>query len=790
MPTRVRGKGGNLPLELTSFVGRRREVSEVKRLLATSRLVTLAGVGGVGKTRLAQRVAADPPRAFPDGTWFVDLTAVRELEVLSREVEESQLLAHVVAGALGLREQSARPSLEVLAGQLAGRQLLLVLDNCEHLISACAVLVGALLPTCPDLRVLATSRESLRIAGEVIFQVSPLPVPDPDRRPALADLMTCESVALFVARAEAVLPGFSLTEDNWEAVAGICHRLDGLPLAIELASARLRVLAPYQILERLTDRFALLSGSRRAVPDRQQTLRACVEWSFELCAKQEQRLWARLAVFTGGFELDAVEGICADDELAADELLDVVAALVDRSILVCDDQVGAARYRMLETIRAFGQEKLVVAGERAELRRRHRDWYQQLVARANAEWISDRQAYWLSRLGREHPNLRAAAEFCLTEPGEAEAALRLVVSLPLLYWRVRGLFNEGRRWLDRALAQTSGATALGARALLLASHLATWQGDIDAAMPMLVEGHDLAQRLDAVTERAFAFLVRGLATLFSNDLPGAVDALEHGLTILSSAAQPDLELRLDLLNVLGVATGLAPDHERAVACQQEMLEITEPRGEGLYRSRAMWARGLVAWHQGRLTEAAKHELESLRIKQKQGSGDRYGTAQCLEALAWITASQQQHRRAATLLGAADALWADLGTPFSSNKFMIGYHDACQRQSREALGDVPFQQALDHGRSLTPDDVLAYALEQTPQPPPPSPGAVAPLTRRERQVADLVAQGLSNREIASTLVISHRTVDGHVENILAKLGFTTRTQVAAWVAAQPTPGHGS
>ena len=776
-------KVGNLPLELSSFVGRRHEVTEVRQALSTSRLVTLTGVGGVGKTRLAQRVAADLLRAFPDGVWFVDLITLRESESPTRPEEQAQLLAHVVAAALGLRQQATRTPLEVLAGQVADRHLLLVLDSCEHVISACAVLVDTLLHACPGLRVLATSRGSLRISGEAIFAVRSLPVPSP--RSAPADAMAFESVALFTTRAQAALPGFSLTAHNWEAVAGICQRLDGLPLAIELASARLRVLAPDQILGRLTNRFALLTGGRHPAPDRQRTLQACVEWSYELCSTVEQRVWAQLSVFTGGFELDAVEGICACDELMADDLLDVVASLVDKSILVRDDEGGTARYRMLETIRAFGEDKLVDAGEQADTRRRHRDWYQELVARANAEWIGGLQGYWLARLDREQPNLRAAVEFCLTEPGQAQAALRLVASLPLLYWRLRGLFSEGRGWLDRALAQEGAPTVLRTRALLLASHLAVWQGNIDGAMPMLDEGYELARRLDAANEVAFALLVRGLATLFRNDLAGSVDTLEQGLATLSAAPQPDLELRLDLLNVLGVATGLAPDRERAVACHRQLLAITEPRGEGFYRSRAMWARGLAAWREGKLEEGAELERESLRIKQLQGSADRYGTAHCLEALAWITADQRRYERAATLLGAADALWTDLGTPYASNKFMIGHHDACQRQSLHALGEAQFQQAYHRGWSLTLEDALTYATEQArPSPSRPAPvHLMTALTKRERQIAELVSGGLSNREIAGTLVISQRTVEGHVENILAKLCFTRRTQVAAWVTGQ-------
>ena len=337
------------------------------------------------------------------------------------------MLAFLVTATLGLREQGGGSPLRGLVGQLADRQLLLILDNCEHLIPASAIFADALLRGCPGLRILATSREPLAIAGEMLFPVPPLPAPDPGQRPSLAELGRYEAAALFLARAQAVAPGFGLTADNHLAVAELCHRLDGLPLAIELAAARIRTLAPQQILDRLSDRFRLLSRGNRAAPERQQTLRACVDWSFDLCAKPERILWARASVFTGGFELDAVEGVCADEHLPEADLLELVAGLVDKSILTREDvgasHAEAARYRMLETIRDYGQDKLGEAGEDAVLRRRHRDWHQQLAARTRAEGVSDRSAYWMARLTREHPNLCAALEFCLTEPGGAEAAL-------------------------------------------------------------------------------------------------------------------------------------------------------------------------------------------------------------------------------------------------------------------------------------------------------------------------------------------------------------------------------
>jgi len=318
-----------------------------------------------------------------------------------------------VATALGLPELSPPQQVQSLCDHLAPRCMLLVLDNCEHLLPAGAALVNALLHACPDLRIVATSREPLGLTGEVTYPVPPLPIPDPDPSPG-QDVAACDSVALFVARAEAVQPGFRLSADKLAEVVDICRRLDGLPLAIELAAARLRVLTAGQISARLTDRFALLGNGGRNVPDRQHSLRNCIDWSYELCDKPERRLWARLSVFSGSFELDAVEGVCAGEDLVASDLLDLTAALIDKSILSREDRGPVVRYRMLETIRAYGQDRLRADGEYAVLLRRHRDWHEELAERANNEWIGDRQAYWLDRLYQEHAELRQAVDAALS----------------------------------------------------------------------------------------------------------------------------------------------------------------------------------------------------------------------------------------------------------------------------------------------------------------------------------------------------------------------------------------
>ncbi len=790
MPKTGRVTVGNLPAEVTSFVGRRRELSQVKQRLVESRLVTLTGVGGAGKTRLAVRAAAEVRRAFADGVWFVDLTEMHGSQLLVQEFHDPDMLALLVTAALGMREQGNAPPLQALIGRLVDQQVLLVLDNCEHVLPACALLADGLLRGCPDLRILATSREPLVIAGESLMVVPTLPAPHPHQRPSLAEMNGCESVALFVVRAEAALPGFALTTDNGDAVAELCRQLDGLPLAIELAASRVRTLAPEQILDRLTDRFRLLSWGRRGPPARQQTLQGCMDWSFDLCLKPERILWARLSVFAGGFELDAIEGICADEHLPEADLLDLVASLMDKSILVRDgirdDQSQTARYRMLETIRCYGGEALREAGEDAVLRRRHRDWYQRLLDQACAVGITDQHGYWLARLGRELPNLRAALEFCLTSPGEAQAALLLPVSVPRPYWRARGLFGEGRRWLDSALDQATAPTALRARALMVNSHLAFLQGDPATGMRLLDRAEELARHVDAPAAFVYADFLRGMAALWADDAPVAVEAFTRAWVTLSEAPdldpEPSLDLRLSVLLTLGTAAARAGDQERAAALVRELLVMVEPRGDGLDRSLVLWVGSYADWLRGDLHQAAEQDLESVRLKQGCESDDRYGMALCLELLSWITADQQRHSRAATLLGVANTLWTDVGSAIASYPHLVGHHDACERRIRDALGEAAFADAFSHGKSLARDEMLVYVLEERRgTAPPPRREDSNPLTRREQQVADLIAQGLSNKDIAAALVISQRTAESHVEHILTKLGFASRAQVAAWIA---------
>jgi predicted ATPase/DNA-binding NarL/FixJ family response regulator len=778
---------GKVPAELTSFVGRRGEVAEVKRLLAESRLVTLTGVGGVGKTRLALRVAAGLRRAFRDGVWLVPLDQLRD----------QTLVAQAVAGALGLADRAGAAPVAALADYVADRQLLLVLDSCEHLVDAVAKLADLLLRSAPGLRVLATSRESLSIAGETVLTVPPLAAPPAGQELTLAQLKMLPAVGLFADRAAGAVPGFAVTEANMAAVAGICRRLEGLPLAIELAAARARVLSPGQIDARLDDRLGLLTRGSRANPPRHQTLRASIEWSYELCSQPERLLWERLSVFAGEFQLDAVEGICADHRLAAGQLLGLLAALADKSVLIAEHGEGGARYRLPEILREYGQERLQQAGEYTALRRRHRDWYEQLARQADIDWLSPQIADWTARLLREHANVQAAQDFCQTEPGEAEAGLRIATHVwPVYYWNA-GYVVEGRYRLRQALAQAREPTIWRGRGLLFASFLAAISGDRGAAQALLAEGTSLARQLTDPATRSFAAYFSGVGCHFAGELTPAIAHYEDALAALPATAVHGRQ-RAVVLRSLASAAGVAGDDERAAACHRELVELTEAGGEVIQRSYSpywLWPLGLAAWRRGDLDRASELEQQCLRLQAR--SSERMGTAFCMEVLAWIAASGAQHERAAVLLGAAAGLLRSMAVTLDSNELLAGCRRDCERQARQALGETAFEAAYRHGLELPVDDAVAYALPQPSTKPPGKrpdkrpgspPAAVAdgaPLTSRELQVARLLALGRSNKEIAAQLVISQRTAEGHVENILTKLDFTSRAQVAAWVtAAQP------
>ncbi|GAA5127893.1 ATP-binding protein [Haloechinothrix salitolerans] len=754
-------------MEGTSFIGRRREVREAKRLFSLTHLVTLIGVGGVGKTRLAQRLANDWQRAFRDGVYFVQLS----------DLLDPTLLGHTVAETLGLRELSRNWRIETLTDYLKSKQLLLVLDNCEHLLGACASLVDELLTCCADLRVLATSREPLGIAGESTLIVAPLQVPEPEW-PSTAALAHYDSVKLFLDRAESAMPGFELTEQNSRTVAALCHSLDGLPLALELAAVRLRALSVEQILDRLSDRFALLSRGRRNAPTRQQTLRALIAWSYELCAPNEQLLWTRLSVFSGGIELDAAEGVCADDLLPRSDILELLASLVDKSIVVRDDVDGRARYRLLETIRQYGEEQLEESGERTTWRRFHRDWYLQLVTDVFSGWVGANQPERIERLRRDHANLRSALDYCVTDPDEAVAGLRMASTL-YFYWLSTGFLSEGRHWLDLALRISSVDCEPRPHALYVAACLATLQDDPGAATKLLDQATTRIDETANQRDAAYIAQGRGLVAMFADDLPEAIRWLEEALAGFGAVGEVDGETFTFFLH--GLAALLAGELDKVEASHARCRELTELRGESWVWSYSLWVASLNAWVRGDNDEALAKAFDCLR--HKRALDDQLGIAECLEAIAWINASMRQRETSAVLLGAASTIWQRIGMSLRAIPGLDRFHQKCRRTASQ-LGERPYQAAFRRGAEMSLAEAVDFALgERTKRETGGTNRATdsVGLTRREMEVAQLIAEGLSNREIANQLVIARRTAEGHVEHVLAKLGFTSRAQVAGWVA---------
>ncbi|WP_455769814.1 ATP-binding protein [Rhodococcus aetherivorans] len=713
------------------------------------------------------RVAAAVQRDYAQGVRLVELG----------ELHDRASLLDAVAAAVGLRDQSARPMQEVLLEFLAPRQVLVVLDNCEHLIDAVADLADLLLRTCPRLRILATSREPLVLGGEAVLAVPPLTVPDPQQPPSMRTLPRYEAVKMFTERAAAAVPGFALTEDNAATVARICHRLDGLPLPIELAAARLRALSPEQILERLTDRYTLLTRGSRGAPTRQQTLRWCIDWSFELCTAVEQRVWGRVAVFAGSFDLDAAEQVCGAD-MAAGEVLDTLTALVDKSILIREEAGSVVRFRMLETLRDYGVEKLEQSGEDITVRRRHRDWYEALACAAEAEWISARQLDWIARLKREQPNIREALDFCVKD--DPVAGLRIAAAL-FSFWSSQSLYNEGRRWYDQLLARQDGPPILErARALYCASVMANVQGDFHAGTTLVEHARTLAAQTTDPLVRALVSFADGRLGLLSGDFEHARSHLESALAQFSERG--DRTLEVTALTALGTAYGLSGLKEEALECHERVLAITTTHGETVHRSYALWALGIILWQQGNTSRSAQFLEESLELSRQVRSP--HIVAASLEALAWISVDQRDARRAAVLMGAADGLAQAIGSSPIIHSHLVAYHEECARKTRQKLGGDAFSAAYRQGEQFGFDAAIAYALrEHPPGDSPPGTEASARLTKRERQVADLIGEGLTNQAIARRLVISPRTAQGHVEHILAKLGFTSRAQVAAWVTEQ-------
>lgn len=750
--------GGN------GVIGRDRELAEVGGLLAAGRVLTLTGIGGAGKTRIARRMIADATAEFPAGVWVVELA----------DLADPALLTEVVAGSLDLQVPASASSGSVLTDFFAQRPGLLVLDNCEHLNDAVADLLTTLLAACPELTALTTSRLPLGISRETVYQVLPLSAPEPGTAVGLDESARYDAIALYVQRATEVMASFRLTADNVAAVADLVTRLDGVPLAIELAAARVRVLSPDSLLDRISERFVVLESDLRDVPARQRSLTASVGWSYELCAPAEQVLWNRLSVFAGGFELEAAEHVCSGDGIATEEVLGLLSVLVDMSVVARIGETGA-RYRMLEPIRQFGSEQLASGGDLSYWRTRHLDWYADLVRRLDAEWVGPDQLAWMDRLRAEHPNLRAALEHALSDPCRAVTALQMCVHLEPL-WFCGGHFGEARRWIERGVVLADDAHAEKVAALRLCAWFGALQLDLDYATEQVEAAARLVDDGDDLTRGHYQFAA-GVVASWKQDLgPGAALLAESEAAYLRSGSRSKvLVAKLNLV----IAHVFAEDYASAAEVCRACLEIAEPLGEVYVSAYARWALGLGALMSGDLAGATGLEHDALA--KSSSLGDQLGTALALETLAWIAAIQFDVEQAVVLLGGAHALWRMMNMsaeqPGVSEIRTLG-----EKELRAAVDPAVFEASFAKGLSMPPQELVELALGTNP---PPADGQrnAGPLSRRETEVAALVAEGLTNRDIAERLFLSERTAQGHVQSILRKLGFGSRSQVAVWYVGQ-------
>lgn len=776
-PARARGRPNwrvvheprhNLPVQLSSFVGRACEIDEVRRLLASSRVLTLTGAGGVGKTRLALEVASLLLDDFADGVWLVELAVLADPALVPR----------AVASALGVLEEPGRPLVETLVDVLRAKQTLLLIDNCEPTISACAELVERLLRICPHLRILATSREPLGLVGETVWRVPSLSLPVPvspgvHGLDLVAALARSEAVRLFVDRAQAALPAFRLAEQNAAAVAQICQCLDGIPLAIELAAPRIKALSAEQIAARIGDRFRLLTaGSRTAVP-RHRTLRALIDSSYELLSRPEQLLLARLSVFAGGWDLEAAEAVCD-----ADAVVDVLAQLVDRSLVQVEERHGEIRYRLLETVRQYAQEKLREAGEEVALRIRHRDYFLAFAERAERQLVGSNALTWFDRIDREHDNLRAALDWCEQQPGGAEPGLSLAAAL-VRFWDVRGYSGEGRERLGRLLALAPDETVARARALHQAGHLCYLLGDMAAARQMLEQGWELSRRLGYAFGAALSLQVLVGVSLIEGNIDEAERLSESCCPLWQ--AEGSVIGRFHWLTWRAYIARSRQDYALAATLLEEALGLARAQQDPWAIAtclRALGASEVGRGDSGR-AEALLRESLAMRCEMRH----ERGVTDCVEGLAWTAAAAGRGERAARLLGAAEARREDSGTPL-----LLAWrsdHERALEATRVLLGEARLSQIWKEGRRTPPGAAIRYALEgDTGSPARPTGRRAAgrdasPLTARELEVAALIGRGLKNREIAVELVITEGTAALHVKNILRKLQVNSRAQVAAW-----------
>lgn len=773
---------GRLPTPPTTLIGRERECALAASLLrrADVRLLTLLGTGGVGKSRLALAVAEELAPRFDDGVHFIDLAPI----------SDSSLLLSTIASGLQVSKTARAPLQDRLADYLDRRSLLLVLDNFEQILSA-APLLAPLLAAARGLKILVTSRSPLHLSAEHEFPVPPLELPDPRHRHDPEALSKCGSVSLFIQRARAVKPSFELTQATAPAVAELCTRLDGLPLSIELAAARTKLLSPPALLARLGDRLTLLTDGARDLPERQQTLRATIDWSHALLASAEQALFARLAVFVGGCSLQAAEAVCVSNDLVLDTL-DGLAALVDKSLLrQTDDPEGEPRFTMLETVREYAIERLEASADAETVRARHADYVLGLAEVAAPELTGPTQSLWLMRLEREHDNLRAAIHWSF-QHGEAELGLRIMAALGY-FWALHGHFSEGRTLLERGLATWPQAPApLRAKALTAAGHLAYIVNQLDQAVALHDQCLALWRQLGDELGIAIALHQLGRAEHYRERYHRAAELYQESLAI--RRAHEDKHGIALTLNSLGVLARDEGDDQRGQDLFTESLGLFRAGGDTFGIALVLNNLARVARDRGDWPRVATLCSESLALFRELGTST---------GLAWISSNLtvcMQRRgawtRAAFLHGVTETLHEVLGSQgLSLSPSEIAVYAAAVAETRAQLGEAEFQAAILAGRAMDPAEALGCAVTESGavasatgstggvgRAPASGNGELAPpLTKRESEVAALVARGLTDRQIADKLVITEGTVGVHLARIFTKLDLHSRAELAVWAA---------
>ena len=757
-PPGERGLGsplqGNLPLQLTSFVGREGEVADLEeRLTGEARLLTLTGPGGSGKTRLALAVASRLASRFGDGAWWVELAPV----------SDRALVPQAVAQTIMIREEPGRSLTETIARDLASTELLLVLDNCEHLLEGCALLADTLLQACPKLRILATSREALGIAGENTWLVLPLGLPDPEMRPSAEVLARFEAIRLFVERVRAVVPTFELTESNAPTVVRLCRMLDGMPLAIELAAARVRVLSVEQICSRLEDSFALLAGGGRNILPRQRTLKAAIDWSHDLLGEEEQVVFRRLSVFAGGFDLDAAEEVCGGENLVQGEILDPLTSLIDKSLVGVVERDEAARYRMLETVRQYGLEKLDESGEAKLVRGRHARHYLDLAETAELE-----PGELEARLELEHDNLRTALTWALGAK-ETELGLRLAAAL-WSFWYTHGYLSEGRRSLEAALSGSESATTPAkAKALNGAGYIALFQGEYGAAKGLFERSLALYRRLDDKEGIASSLIYLGFVAVLSQRDLESIPALYEEAASLGSDVR-DRRVAGNLLIFSALSAISEGDLERASVLSEEGLvlfrEIRDVQGIG----HSLNNLGLNAVMLHDYDGASKFLRENLRVARE--ADYKLAIQYSLFGLGMVAAAGGQPARAARLWGAEEAMVEAFGIHITPLAHATTNYQGYVATARSQLDEATFAAAWSEGRAMTTEEAIEYALD-TDEAASATAADASLLSEREKEIVELVAEGLTNPQVAERLYLSPRTVSQHLRSVYRKLGVSSR-----------------